>query len=325
MHRHLPACILAILALLMALLAPGPAQLAALARVVRSQAPVTLVGNSAIRHHSRCDADPRGIGERLGEALGQPVVDLSDGGQTLEQGANLAAVALRARPGGTLVVPLSLFDFADWDVLPLQETLAWRTLNPALPAPPLTDRLRAGRLLQGLEPATRAAFTHRGEAYPGYESVKTRWFAAEQRAMRCPETDGQDLRFIEAFHAFQYAQLPVHAEALALLRALARQARDRGTRTLWVLMPVDLPLMAAMDPTLADAVRARLQTLRERLAEADFAVLDLSDAVPREAFADRWCACGHLLEAGRQTVAQRIAQALSRLAAPTGLTDEPRS
>jgi hypothetical protein len=106
---------------------------------------------------------------------------------------------------------------------------------------------------------------------------------------------------------------PANLEDLARLSAYGRSL---GRPPLVVLMPVDLEDVSALDAGLAAALRARTAAAADGLRRRGVDLLDLSDALPAEAFTDRWCACGHLAEAGRRIVAARTAQALAVLAAP---------
>lgn len=310
--------LLAVIALV-AFLAPGKEGVPVLS-ALRTQAPIVVVGNSVIRGRSICDQDLRTIPAMLAEVAGAEVLDLSKGGQTLEQSANLAAVALRNPRVARVVVALSPFAFADHGGLGLQEALMFRTVNPALEAAPLAPRIVQGTLLSGAPPVSRQAFHYKGVDYPDYEGVKRTFFGAEKQAMRCPESDGANARFVEAFHAFNYVQLPVDAAAVSLLASLNALAAPQRSRLSFTMLPVDYELMARFDPDLAAAARSRTAALLARLRAQGIDVLDLSAAAPNEAFADRWCACGHLNAAGRLRVAQGLVagQPQASAGAPTG-------
>jgi hypothetical protein len=67
----------------------------------------------------------------------------------------------------------------------------------------------------------------------------------------------------------------------------------------------------------------RLGVLRERLghvlrffAAERLSFVDLSLELSNAHFADRWCACGHLLDSGRLHVVDKIMSALPRSARP---------
>jgi hypothetical protein len=300
------------LAALCAFLVPTT-ELRTFAKTLRSRADVAMVGNSVMSHASKCDARSEGIAALLAERRGRDVLDLSIPGQLPEEELNLAALALRNPGVRQIVVPMSLADLGDWDTLSLQALLFWRSVNPALPGPSLWGRV-GPYLLTGPPIASREGFNWEGMkaevGHPGYDAIKEH-FTLEKQKMGCPENDGFDADFNRAYYENQYVQLPIRRENLDVMGAFASQARARGVRVIWPFLPINLELMQRLQPSAAAAARARVKQLIAALATRDIRVLDLSELVPNDEFADRWCACGHLLLAGRQRVANAEHAALA--------------
>lgn len=156
--------------------------------------------------------------------------------------------------------------------------------------------------------ASRAAFSYQGVSYPDYEGIKREHFAREQSAMKCPEANGVDRRFIEAFHTEQYTLLPIRDQLLTLIGSLSRQAKLRDIALDVYLLPINVSLIEQFDPAMLATVRARIDRLTKTLSGYDIALNDLSGIAPLDQFADRWCACGHLLQDGRRTVAAQLSR-----------------
>ena len=58
------------------------------------------------------------------------------------------------------------------------------------------------------------------------------------------------------------------------------------------------------------ALQGDIAGLVQTLAADGVTAMDLSASLPNSDFADRWCACGHLLDTGRVAVAQSVGRRL---------------
>lgn len=276
------------------------------ARAAVGRAAIKATGNSVITHRSKCDADTRTLPQMMGAA------DLSFPGETLAEGLNVAGLALRRGRPGTVVLMVSLSQLAAERREDLRSALFFR-----LAGIPLTVNGVAARIA-ALEPVTaspereQTAFRYAGTDYPAYDQLKTRYLLPERLAMGCPETLGRNRRFIEALYWNNYLRMPLHLPYWRDLATLAADAGRGGNRLLIVLMPVDFGDVATLNPRLDAALRARRDAALARTRAAGLPLLDLSEALPAEAFADRWCGCGHLAAQGRRTVAARIAAAMGQ-------------
>jgi len=301
-ERRAPALTLAV-ALLVALF-PLPAGWddLRLARAAWRAQGVAVTGNSVVRHVSRCDGDRRGLAPLLRDRLGRPVSDLSYPGQTLFASLNAAALALD-RPGVTqVVVTLSLPQLEALAVPDLRTQAFFRLAAGDLAVNRILPRLR--------EPATGrpqpqlAAFRYAGRDWPAYDELKTRFMLPERNAARCPEAPARDPRFAAALAWRNTLSEPVAPVLLADLLALDARARRRRKPLLLVMMPLDA---GDMPPPLAARAQARADAVVRWARARRLPLLNLTRQLPAAAFADRWCACGHLQAAGRAQVAAAIA------------------
>jgi hypothetical protein len=298
-------------AAVLALCAPFDAKLTPLMiRALSTQARTSIVGNSVLSHASRCDEDPRTLPQMLATDIGQPVLDLSFPGQSLDQAVNLAAIALRNPRTDVVVVPVSLFELFEWDDLSWRAYLMFRLINPAIVARSLTARLLGPEDTATSHPI-ESAFSYAGRDYPDYDLLKATYFTPENAAMPCPENDGVNRDFIAANYHHMYFDFPVASDAIRMLASLGEEARRRDRSLLLVLMPIDSDLIARLDVAGAAALHDTVAHAVDALASRGLHVLDLSASVANAHFADRWCACGHLQDSGRLEVARRIGQALT--------------
>jgi hypothetical protein len=288
-------------------------------RALRGRSPVVIVGNSVVDHVSPCEPDSPDLPALLSRARHSPVTDLSWGGQSLEESLVFAELATRVPETREIYVLVPLSGFLGRWSYPLQR-LAFNKLL----APSATEALRP-RLLdpQGLfkeSPLfTSDPFEFQGRRYPDYAAVKARHFEREAAARTCPEGDGSDQEFIAAYYYHTYLErstLDLHRE---LIKPLAEQAARTGQRLYMVIEPVDLQrVQSLLGADSAARVRQLAAELASGLQSLGVSVVDLSDAVPNEGFADRFCACGHMQLNGRE----RFIHALS---ATTGNAQPPDS
>lgn len=274
------------------------------------QAAVVLTGDSVIKHYSICDADRRYVSEIVSGNAALPLQDLSYGGQSIiEQLAYLGA-ASNNQSARTLVLTVALTDF----LRVVRPSLRRRELFAIVsPANEIADGPAATRLsdlvLGGDLPFD---FDYDGEHFPSYDYIKRRYLGVEQSHASCPEADAWDRRFLKAYYYGTYVHGDLDDRHVGEMARLDAHARARGKRLMVVVKPMDIALIEQMDAAWARSVRARMALMVDRMRQAGLEVTDLSESLPSEDFADRWCACGHLQERGRQKFGEAIARALRK-------------
>lgn len=282
-----------------------------------SRQKVAIVGNSVIRTPSKCDHDTRGISSLMEEPLGAEVLDLSVGGQTLEQSIQLAGLALQNSDVRMVVLPLVLTSRLAGDGFDLQTWLFYRLADRDVASANLAQRIADRRFFAGEPPVNGAAFEFGGVGYPDYEGVKAQYFAKEHASMPCPENEGSDRRFVKAYYHFVYRAPGIRDYLMKGLEDLQKKATERRKRILFVLMPVNYDLLEELHPDLAAEMRRETIWVSKRLSTAGAEQLDLSSTVRSADFADAWCACGHMQQHARTETARSISSALGSAATPT--------
>jgi len=285
-----------------------------LAKALTTSATVSIAGNSVLGHVSKCDQDTRSIPRMLADDIHQPVLDLSFGGQSIDEEATLAMAALRNPRIETVVFPISIFELVEWDTEPVRIYALSRLIGPKLHAASLAERAASPGRFSGASHHSEAAFDYNGQHYPDYDHAKTMFFDQEKALMPCPENDGADARLITASYHHGYLEYPILRDDMALISSLGKEATRLGKSMWFVVLPIDYQLLEKLDGPSATLLRGRATALVAALGADGLNVIDLSASVPNGDFADRWCACGHLLAPGRADVAGRIAQSLSNAA-----------
>lgn len=272
---------------------------------------IAIVGNSVVDHVSACDKDRRDLPAMLAEATGRPTIDLSYGGQNIAESLSIGALALRSPGVERLVVFVSLVGLADRDAIDLQSALFFRATGQDLAATDPVARLGRGVMVIPHTQARLDGFVYEGVSYPDYNGIKARYLTAERNAMKCPETLGRNLQFIEAYYWQAFAHYPVWEPNVADLVRLSAMAKEAGKPISIVLLPIDLPDMNRLNPTIAKVAAERRDRLLAALRQAGVEPIDATETVGAEGFADRYCACGHLNEQGRAALIAAMARTVS--------------
>jgi hypothetical protein len=279
-----------------------------LAEALTSESKISVIGNSVLSHTSRCDQDSRSLVSMLSDGLRQPVLDLSFNGQSLSEAANFAAASLKNPHIHTVLFPVSLFEFVDWDTDPIRTYALFRLLNPDLDAASLAERMESPGRFSGQESELHAAFDYDGIHYPDYNGIKQHYMSYERDMMRCPENDGANLKFTAASYHHLLMQFPILDKPLSLVSSLGKDAAQRRKSLLVVILPIDFELIAKLGVPGLDALHTKVDHVVQTLSSDGLKVVDLSASLHNNDFADHWCACGHLVETGRQLTAERIIQ-----------------
>jgi hypothetical protein len=271
---------------------------------------LVVAGNSVVTNLSACDQDRRKLPSLLSEGLHKKVIDFSFPGQTVGQGLDYTTFALRRPHAGAAVFFLSP-TLSSRSIPDLQTQMFFRfAASPEYEENSLQQRFKPDAPLLGPLTSHAEPFTYKNVRYPDYDGIKDIYYSAEKAAMGCPETLGKNRQFIEAFYWYTYVSQPVQNGNIAGLGKLQEISNSVHKRVLFVLMPVDYDDVQSMNYALAQTIRTRVRSTSEALKKENLNLLDLTEILPADGFADRWCACGHLSESGRRTLSERVVQAL---------------
>lgn len=270
---------------------------ALLSGAARAQDKILLFGNSVNRTISRCDRDPRTLPDMLSAEAGTPIVNLSRGGMPLSQMLRIAelSVSFGIQPKA-VVFPVAFGDLLQLSDAPTGWDAFVRDNLPAALNPRPAERRVA--------PAPQ---DYKGRHYGSYNDFSKTHFEREKRESRCPEGLGTDPDFIEFMYWRTYLQPIDPAAGLARTIERAKRIQQHGVEVVFWFPPIDLEdLRALHGPQGVAAVRERVAALSKALSTQSFSILDTAEAVAAAGFTDRWCACGHLNEAGRILLARQM-------------------
>lgn len=282
-----------------------------MARSYRSSAPVHISGNSIMGHVSLCDKDTRTLPEMITSLAGVPVLDNAFGGQPLDESLNFAALSLKNTHTQTVLIGLSLPALSAYSDVDMQQYLLDRLANPTLALEGVASRLRGGGINGRLDPF-HDPFTYGGHSYPDYNGIKARYFEPQRQIMPCPESDSTDAVYLEAYYHHAYFDFDLKNQNFQILKSLHDIALAHHKQLLVVLMPLDYQLMNRLHAGMGDQALSRAREYTSLLQQQGLQVLDASAHLQNEDFADRYCACGHLVESGRQKLSREIAAMLNR-------------
>ncbi len=268
---------------------------------------IVLFGNSVSGHVSKCDSDRRTLPQMTADDLGRPVVDVSRGGLRLGEMMYLARIgAAFGLNDSVLVFPISpeagflrttreptgARAFLDKNYQSLIDAIGGERNNAAIGQPP--DEFE-------------------GVHYGTYAEFSRTHFPHEKQAMGCPETQGNDRAFVRFMYWRNFLQSRSALVGMEAFQGHRESLSSRHIRVAFVLMPVNFDDLRELDGELAVVtVRQQIKEMRAALTRMGETVLDLSEKVGAAGFADRWCACGHMNEAGRAASAHYIAEMLQR-------------
>jgi hypothetical protein len=269
-----------------------------LAKILVSGNDAVFFGNSVIRTPSKCDADRKSIVEMLPLVNRKNVVDASRGGMKLGTMLDLIETATAVNSRQRLVIlPLNAYDGYYQDAITKSNFKSYVTLNfpPSEPNPEYARAASAPKYLDG-------------RYFGDYKDFAKREFLTEKSAAKCPETIGFDIAFVRFMYRRNFIVDTPTAQNLSLFRDRVEKLEGRGVKVLILLMPMNIEDIELLHGTSAiEKLRKDAGRVRRELAELQ--VLDLSFSVAASGFADRWCACGHLNQHGRDLVAGRVADA----------------
>jgi len=285
---------------------------------------VAIAGNSVLMHVSPCDQDKRSLHTILAADLGRRVDNLGFDGQPFEQSLNYVTTALHRKSVSGAILFVAPFSLTVRTLPDIQTELFLRfAASDQYHANSLIDRIRLRDFVSPVPSENTQPFTYNHVHYPDYNGIKQIYFNPEKAAMGCPETLGINRRFIEAVYWHTYLAHPVRQNDLADLSSLQQIAKRLNKPLVIVLLPVDYDDIRSLNPSLSDNVRARVGSIITGMRALNIDVLDLTGLLPAEDFADRWSASGHLVQAGRRLVAERVVAAFKSLSPP--VSSQPQS
>jgi hypothetical protein len=266
-----------------------------LARMASAPGRVVMLGDSVIAGYSHCDTNTASIPEMLAAALHEPVVDASRPGSVVGASLDALRVAVSFRHFRLAVVPVTvnseLFTSVSGDS---DAARLWRDV--------------AGSLRYAPKPAPQRT-PFKGRVYGDYDELTTRYFPKEKAASTCPEEAGSDLAFVEYMYWKHFGQPLNAADGFDAFVGRVQSLQARGIATLAVLPPVDHQLIETLnDPPVMSNLRQATAETGRLLEAARIPFVDLTFALPSGAFADPYCACGHLNAPGREEYARRVAE-----------------
>jgi hypothetical protein len=272
--------------------------------------PVLVFGDSVAERTARQDADQRPLGRMLGDELGPTLASLCISRRAFHPGVFLdfARVALAAPcPPRVVVVPINLRCFStQWFGQPRWQYDAERA---AARRAARWERRRVPRARVGPrdwsqpDAAFRAmAVEHRGSTH---RTVGGFLDAIASKPDQEPARTNR-LRDIFAFH-YMFELGPDHAR-LRELKMLAEQLEGARVSSVFYLTPINHEAGARLlGASFLDALRHNVRMVRSALPAGAGSVLDLSEALPADAFFHVDEPTEHLAAAGRLEVARRLA------------------
>ncbi len=303
--------IVLLVALLVTVLFPFPTDEAKvlIRQAVQTSAPVMVLGSSGVDEVSRCDTDRRSIPTLLSARLGEPVIDASHNGMTMETAVNVAALVAKYRGDlKQVVLAAGWLDIVEMDALSMHDYIAFRQLNPELSFDSPLSYYHGLNSLFAVYQHIDQDFTYKGVRYPNYVPGL---FEEEVKARTCPENDGVDQNGIAATYFHRMIEYSPNPSLARLIISLNHHLQTEQKSAIFVLLPVNLEYMARLDPSWPDVIKRNRDTFLAELRAGGVRVQDLSDLLPNSEFIDRWCGCTHFDDAGRMQIADKIAGLIS--------------
>lgn len=271
---------------------------------------IVIYGNSVIDAASNCDKNKASIAKLLETYTERNVLDLSSGGQQLDFTLGNVGLLITSGHSKDIVVPVSLFQLMSSNTYPVWTSLLFQIPSGGLEISSLNSRIHANTYISGSVPKSQQPFSYKSKNYPDYAQLSAIYYSKEKNNLVCPSRLGVDLDFIEANYFKSYLLAPIQDLYFNDLKSIQLKAAQVGIRVTYVLLPIDFEDISSLDPTLGTSIADRLNKVRTMLNIKKVDYLDLSESLPATAFADRFCACGHLNQEGRVAVATQIKHVL---------------
>jgi hypothetical protein len=259
---------------------------------------VWFFGNSVIQHSSQCDENHESIAKMFEVMINKPVVDMSRGGMTIDRMVDITETlkSLGIKPKAVYFQIALSNDF-----------VKSISKNSGIEAY-INSNLKLIKTKVGLsteDSKTKTSFNNK--YYGNYSDFSKKYFITEKKNASCPEHLGVDQDFI----AFMYWRNFLDRNEVVKIEHFERfrELKKSGIHSVLWIAPVDYEDIKTLHGVerLAEINEYRNEILK---ATKDLNVVDLTFDLPSSSFADRWCACGHLNEDGRNLVAVKLNKAV---------------
>ena len=277
-------------------------------QAVQTSASTIVLGSSGVDEVSRCDTDKRTIPAMLSEQMGEPVIDASHNGMTMETAVNVAALVAKYRDVKQVVLAAGWLDIVESDALSMHDYLAFRQLNPELSFDPPLAYYHGLQSLFATHEHIDQPFVYNKVTYPSYVPGL---FEQEAKLRTCPENDGHDMNGIAATYYHRVVEYSPTPSLARLIASLSRHLQAEQKSVVFVLLPLNFEYLGRLNPTWPDITKQHRDTFLAELRSSGVRVLDLSDMLPSSEYIDRWCGCTHFSDVGRKQIASKIAGLLS--------------
>ena len=279
-----------------------------LRQAVQTGAPIMVLGSSGVDEVSACDADKRSVPAMLSARVGEPVIDASHNGMTMETAVNVAALVAKYRDVKQVVLAAGWLDIVENDALSMHDYLAFRQLNPELSFDGPLAYYHGLNSLFAVYQHVDQSFSYKGVVYPSFVPGL---FEGEVKLRTCPENDGHDVNGIAATYFHRMVEYSPSPSLARLIISLNHHLQTGQKSALFVLLPVNFEYISRLDPAWPDVIKHNRDTFLAELRAGGVRVLDLSDLLPNPEFIDRWCGCTHFSATGRMQIADKVAGLLS--------------
>jgi hypothetical protein len=281
-------------------------------RVHISDAPIVLIGPSTLMYVDKCDRDRRTVAQMLADRSSAHVLDLSQGGQTISDALNVARLTA-TRPQVRTVIVAIANTYADDPTMPSLRSYMFYSLAQRRPALGGASNLNdfwtglSGGADGTAHPVDRA-FVFDGMAVPNTRTLISTHMAGEFKRMTCPPVAFHDAAFNRTYYWWTNVARGENPALPSLVGHLARDLASNGKRLIVVLLPFNRDLLAGYSPQWSAITVARQARLAVALRRQGAEVHDLAGRFRGAEFAQIYCGCVHLNEAGRRHLTEEIAR-----------------
>jgi hypothetical protein len=289
------------------------ADLQSLGRMVSGRGQAVFFANSIGRAKSECDSDGRSIVQFATLDSREKIIDSAVGGMPLNVAMQSARIGMTLKRVDALIFLVSAYD-GYFNAAQLPYGLgSW-----------IEDNLG---FIVGRSPVSeenRTPLVFEGHRFGVYDELARTYFAREKAARTCPEKPGVDQLFLRFMYWRNLAHTPVDGKGLQAFERFVDDAKRSGVRVMVVFTPVNVELARkVMTPQSLAVMYANMKNIRADIRKANIRYVDLQEALPQSAFADQWCACGHMNQSGRAVVGRAIANMLNAKDGPYGVVLPP--
>jgi hypothetical protein len=298
---------------------------------------VLFLGDSVVAAIGACDVGDRGLDLWLNELTAHSVLSVSEGAFAPAVYRDLLdVVAARKFKPRLLVFPINLRSFSDdwydepgyqFELERLRARARFGSFSPGdlveffeLRYSNSIERRKRGRRLERV--------IARGRDLGAREDVLERAKIPLEPALECdPALEERYRAELELRFTLNYmgAIGPDHPWFQDLLATVAK-ARSNGIEVLTYVTPINVEDGTRLvGQALSERVRSNTEVILQVLRDHDIPHLDLSQALARDRFIDRRCACEHVDDDGRRFIASELSRRIDSRLSPAIARHAPRS